>query len=714
MKSPIRAFGRPRLSRTSALILLFSVLIAFGLSTLSVTINDRDNRRLLDLQANDSAFSITSLLAQFEGTMSSYASVASATGGDPAALANVANQEQGMGAFAALAVLKANPTGPPTVTTMMGHPRVAAPLASLTPEVRGILNRTLSSPSFQVVGFLGSGKARLLILSARAGAGLGQYVSYAEIPLPENTIVPSGFPKLNMAVFSGTTSASEMIFSSNGRTHLTGTRVNVYIDIATTNVVSKPKAGEPVLLLQVAATGPLLSTPALLMPWILGTVSLVMGFLVIMAVESAARRRDLAIEVAKDLRQKNLELDAAMARSIEAEKERQRLESELHQAQRLETVGQLAGGIAHDFNNLLMVIQTHVDFLAEEIPQDETVQSDLAEVRNAARRAAELTRRLLVFSRRDLVRPSALDVNATVADVLGLLKRSVGEDVRLDLVAGASMPRVMCDAGELHQVLVNLVVNSRQAIEGSGTITVATSIQNLDERDVALHPDVVPGRYVRIAVSDTGSGMTPETMARIFEPYFTTKDAGSGTGLGLSTVYGIVRRYGGFTTVESTLDVGTVISIHLPATYREPDAPTPEPTVDTAAPGPQKVLVVEDEDGVRRACQRILEGAGYNVIHASSAAEALTNYEPDDFDMLLTDVVMPGQLSGRDLVTQMHHRRPELPVLYMSGYSQDAIAKRGVLEEGVMVLDKPFTPIELLTKVGAVLASAGSFVDSSD
>jgi signal transduction histidine kinase len=706
--------GRDRLSRTSVLVLLFSVITGFGLAALTDTMNNRDNHRLLVLQANDSVISITSLLSQFEGTMSSYAAVASATGGDSAALANVAKTEQGYDGFTALAVLKENARGAPTVTTILGKPRIAAPISTLPSEVRTILARTLAGPSFQVVGFLGTGQARLLILSARASTDPSQYVSYAEIPLPEGTVVPMGYPKLDFAVFSGTASESETLFSNTGHVPLHGERVNVYIDIASANVVVKPKPGEPTLLLAVSARGSLLSTPALLLPWILGTFSLVMGGLVIMAVDSAARRRDLAIEVAKDLRQKNMELDDAMARSIESEQERQRLEAELHQAQRLETVGQLAGGIAHDFNNLLMVIQTHVDFLAEEIPQDEMVQSDLAEVRNAARRAAELTRRLLVFSRRDLVRPSALDVNSTVADVLGLLKRSVGEDVRLDMMAGGSVPRVMCDAGELHQVLVNLVVNSRQAIEGSGTITVATSVQNLDARDVALHPDVVPGRYVRVSVSDTGAGMSPETMARIFEPYFTTKDPGTGTGLGLSTVYGIVRRYGGFTTVESTPDIGTVISIHLPATDREPEVPTPEPAVEISAAAPQKVLVVEDEDGVRRACQRILEGAGYDVIQASSAAEALANYEPDDFDMLLTDVVMPGPLSGRDLVTQLHHRRPELPVLYMSGYSQDAIAKRGVLDEGVMVIGKPFTPSELLTKVGAVLAAAGSFVSASE
>ena len=695
--------------------MLFSVVTGFGLAALTDTMNARDNRRLLELQANDSAISITSLLLQFEGTMSSFSAVASATGGDAAALANVATEEQaGFDGFTALAVLKENPNGLPAVTTVMGHPRIAEPASSLTPDVRAILARTLATPSFEVVGFLGTGKHRLLILSARASTGPGQYVSYAEIPLPAGTVVPIGFPKLDVALYSGTSSNAEPIFSSSAQVPSPRNRVNVYIDIATANVVTTPKAGDPVLLLAVSARGSLLSRAALLLPWILGTVSLVMGFLFIMAVESAARRRDLAIEVAEDLRQKNLELDEAMARSIESEQERQRLEAELHQAQRLETVGQLAGGIAHDFNNLLMVIQTHVDFLAEEIPQDETAQSDLAEVRNAARRAAELTRRLLVFSRRDLVRPSALDVNATVADVLGLLKRSVGEDIRLDLLAGEAVPRVMCDAGELHQVLVNLVVNSRQAIQGSGTITVATSAQDLDERDVALHPDVVPGRYVRISVSDTGAGMNPETMARIFEPYFTTKDAGSGTGLGLSTVYGIVRRYGGFTTVESEPGVGTMISIHLPATYRAADTPTEDAVVETPVAGPQKVLVVEDEDGVRRACQRILAGAGYEVIEASSAAEALTNYEPDDFDMLLTDVVMPGQLSGRDLVTELHNRRPDLPVLYMSGYSQDAIAKRGVLEEGVAVLDKPFTPSDLLTKVGAVLASAGSFVTASE
>ncbi|HET6873603.1 MAG TPA: response regulator, partial [Acidimicrobiales bacterium] len=427
----------------------------------------------------------------------------------------------------------------------------------------------------------------------------------------------------------------------------------------------------------------------------------------VLALESAARRRDQAIEAADDLRQKNHELDEAMAKSQAAEKARQQMEAELTQAQRVEAVGQLAGGIAHDFNNLLMVIQTHANFLTESLPQDETVQSDLGEIRQAARRAAELTRRLLVFSRRDLVRPLPLDVNANITEVINLLRRSVGEDVSLELIKGEGIPAVLCDPGELNQVMVNLVVNARQAIDASGSITVSTEVVDIDEAATRGRSDLRPGRFVQVSVSDTGCGMDPETMSHIFEPYFTTKEEGSGTGLGLYTVYAIVRRYGGCTSVDSVKGLGSTVSVLLPATDRAPLEEAEAAPVVTLEPAPERrrVLLVEDEDGVRKACLRILEGAGYDVLQASSAGEALERFRDAEFDLMVTDVVMPGRWSGRDLVREMHRRRPDLPVLYMTGYSKDAIAKRGVLDEGVSVIDKPFSPGDLLTKVGELLAA---------
>lgn len=500
------------------------------------------------------------------------------------------------------------------------------------------------------------------------------------MPLPEGTTIQSPFPQLSIAVYDGASDSSRLLFASTRQLPLRGDQVGVLIDLNKAAVTSAAGTSGPVLLFVVAARGSLLSAVEQMLPWLLAAVALVAGGLAVWAVQSAARRRDQAIAAAEDLKKKNAELDLAMAKSLEAERARQRLEAELQQAQRLEAVGQLAGGIAHDFNNLLMVIQTHVDFLADEIPREEVVQSDLAEVRNAAGRAADLTRRLLVFSRRDLVRPSPLEVNSTI-DVVRLLRRSVGEDVVLAADLTPDLPPVLCDPGELHQVMVNLVVNARQAISGSGSILVRTEPAELDPTVLPAHGDFQAGRAVRISVSDDGCGMGPETAARVFEPYFTTKDAGSGTGLGLATVYGIVRRYGGHTSVQSTPGVGTTMTIWLPACDVDPE---PVPSGGASAPavlaeGAPTVLLVEDEEGVRRACQRILEAGGYRVRTAATAAEALAGFPPEalagfppeEFDVLLTDVVMPGGMSGRDLVQKMLESRPALPVLYMSGYSRD-------------------------------------------
>jgi signal transduction histidine kinase/CheY-like chemotaxis protein len=444
-----------------------------------------------------------------------------------------------------------------------------------------------------------------------------------------------------------------------------------------------------------------------LLPWILAVVCLLAGILVVFVVESSARRRDFALALASDLEQKNAELDRAMAEQVEAEQTRIRLENELRQAQRLEAIGQLAGGVAHDFNNLLMVISTHGDFMAEELTEGDPLHEDLAEVRNAAKRAAELTRQLLVFSRRDLVKPSVLDVNDAISDVVSLLRRTLGEEIHLESVLAPHLPSILSDPGELQQVLVNLVVNARQAIERDGTITIETCEQLIDDDAARAHADLKPGRYVRIAVTDTGCGMAPETASRVFEPYFTTKDPGSGTGLGLATVYGIVNRYGGYVTVYSEMDVGTTFKVYLPATDNEAQADTEQVPAPTAAkvPGAEggTVLVVEDEDGVRNACRRILERAGFRVLEASDGSQALAKVDGLQIDLLLTDVVMPGGMSGRELARQLEDLRPGVPVLFMSGYNADAIATRGVLEPGISVVEKPFTSVDLLSKVRELL-----------
>ena len=701
--APLRAARR--LGRSCAVIIAVAVAAAIGLSTLTVWLNARDSHRLLELQARDASVSVTSLLTQIKSSMASIGAVATATDADPTSLERLAGQESARGTFSAVAVLRTGHGEVTGVTSVEGHPDIAAG-GAVSPFGRQVYADAVSGQGFQILGFVGTGAGRVLSLLMSPPAVPSGYAVYAEVPLPAGTTFPSPFPQLSIAVYDGARDSSPLIFASTSRLPLRGDRVGVLIDLNRAAVTTGAATGGPVLLFMVAARGSLLSAVEQLLPWLLAAVSLIAGGLAVWAVQSAALRRDQAIAAAEDLRDKNAELDEAMAKSVQAERARQRLEAELQQAQRLEVVGQLAGGIAHDFNNLLMVIQTHVDFLAEEIPQEEVVQSDLAEVRTAATRAADLTRRLLVFSRRDLVRPSPLDLNATITEVVRLLRRSVGEDVVLAADLSPDLPPVLCDAGELHQVMVNLVVNARQAIAGSGSILVRTEAAELDAAALPGFGDVQAGRAVRISVTDDGCGMGPETAARVFEPYFTTKDAGSGTGLGLATVYGIVHRYGGHISVRSAPGEGTTMTIWLPACDAEPE-PAPEPAVPAALPdGTPTVLLVEDEEGVRRACRRILEAGGYRVRTAATAAEALAGFAPEEFDVLLTDVVMPGGMSGRDLAQRLQESRAALPVLYMSGYSQDEIATRGVLEEGITIIEKPFAPEQLLAAVSAVLAGA--------
>ena len=296
-----------------------------------------------------------------------------------------------------------------------------------------------------------------------------------------------------------------------------------------------------------------------------------------------------------------------------------------------------------------------------------------------------------------------LDVNDIITDLLNLLQRTLGEDIALQPVLGPELPCVLADPGELEQVIVNLAVNARDAIVGPGTITVATSEQVIDEEAASAHAETRPGRYVCIAVSDTGSGMAPRVIEQIFEPFFTTKPTGVGTGLGLSTVYGILHRYRGFISVYSEVGLGTTFKVYLPATddaaelREESDEQGP-----TSATG-ETVLLVEDEEAVRLACRRILERAGFAVVEASDGSQALDMLADRPIDLLLTDVIMPGGVTGRDLAEQLHTTRPGLPVLFMSGYTADIIATRGILEPGVNVVEKPFSSADLLGKVRELL-----------
>jgi PAS domain S-box-containing protein len=407
--------------------------------------------------------------------------------------------------------------------------------------------------------------------------------------------------------------------------------------------------------------------------------------------------------------------DITAQQAIEARREA--FEEQLRQAQRLESVGQLAGGVAHDFNNLLSVVLASVTLLEDAVtgalassPDRDQVLADLRQIEEAARRGAALTRQLLTFSRRDVVAPQVVDVDEVVDNVSELLRRTIGEHIRLKLLHEEAVRwRVLVDRGQLEQVLVNLAVNARDAMPDGGTLTVETHNVELDEAFLQPEARMTPGPYVVLVVSDTGVGMEPEVAARAFEPFFTTKPPGSGTGLGLATIYGIVTASGGAVRLYSEPGIGTSVKVYLPATSAEVTATAPvgEPEI-APREGNERILLVEDEPAVRELASRLLSESGYVVVAAENGPEALREWDDSDapFDLVLTDLIMPG-MSGRELVRRVRAREPNAKVLYMSGYTAGLLGDQSYLDDGEDLLEKPFTRAMLLRKVDTVLGPRG-------
>jgi PAS domain S-box-containing protein len=383
--------------------------------------------------------------------------------------------------------------------------------------------------------------------------------------------------------------------------------------------------------------------------------------------------------------------------------DRKRLEEQLRQAQKMEAVGRLAGGVAHDFNNVLTAIFGYADLLTEEFPAGSPARQDLEEIRKAATRASALTRQLLAFSRQQVLAPVVLSVNDLVEDVDKMLRRLLGEDVELRVTLARDAGNARADPGQLQQVIMNLVVNARDAMPTGGKLLIETADAELTEQYAELHQQVIPGPYVMLAVSDTGVGMDAQTKARIFEPFFTTKEKGKGTGLGLSTVYGIVKQSGGYIWVYSESGHGTTFKVYLPRVDApaEPQAPPREATTLT---GTETILLAEDDEILRPLTKGLLAKLGYTVLDAESAEQALAvaGARQGLIHLLVADVVMPGG-SGRELARRLAQSRPETRVLYVSGYTDDAIVHHGMLEPGLNFLQKPFTPAALARKVREVL-----------
>jgi two-component system cell cycle sensor histidine kinase/response regulator CckA len=386
--------------------------------------------------------------------------------------------------------------------------------------------------------------------------------------------------------------------------------------------------------------------------------------------------------------------------------ERKHLEEQFRQAHKMEAVGRLAGGVAHDFNNVLTIIRAQTEFLLADLSANDTRRSDVLEIQSAADRAASFTRQLLAFSRRQLLQPEVLDLNTVIAGMEMMVRRLVGEDVVLLTKLRSDLPRISADPGQLQQVIMNLAVNSRDAMPSGGTLLIETAVVELDEHYPKQHPSARPGVHIVLAVTDTGSGMDQATRSRIFEPFFTTKEPGKGTGLGLSTVYGIIKQSGGHIWVYSEIGRGTTFKLYFPPHHGTERVREPEPTVPAVLGCGATILLVEDEPPVRSTVRRLLERHGYRVLEAANGHDALSLIasRSSEIRLVVSDMVMPG-MGGMELATRLRTIAPQTPVLLMTGYTEEAIIRNGDRPHDELIIEKPFSQHTMLEKVRGALAS---------
>jgi signal transduction histidine kinase len=388
--------------------------------------------------------------------------------------------------------------------------------------------------------------------------------------------------------------------------------------------------------------------------------------------------------------------------------ERVALEERLRQSQKMEAVGRLAGGVAHDFNNLLTVILGYAQILSDGVPMGSRLADSTGQIKSAAERAAGITRQLLAFSRKQVLSPRVINLNDTMMNLDSLLRRLIGEDIDVLTLPANDLGSVKADPGQIEQIIMNLALNARDAMPHGGKLTLETANTQLDESYATEHQPIAPGNYVMLAVSDTGTGMSPEVQTRIFEPFFTTKEVGKGTGLGLSTVYGIVKQSGGYIWVYSEPERGATFKIYFPRVDQVVETAGQDRRPSDAMRGTETILLVEDDPQLRQLSSSVLAHCGYKVLVASGPEEGLAIGEENhrDIRLLVTDVVMPG-MNGRQLAERILKRSPKTRVLYISGYTNNAIVHYGVLDEGLWFLPKPFTLSALVAKVREVLDAPG-------
>ncbi len=393
----------------------------------------------------------------------------------------------------------------------------------------------------------------------------------------------------------------------------------------------------------------------------------------------------------------------------QAEQEREHLHAQLLQSQKMEAIGRLTAGIAHDFNNMLTAINGFAELLQLKMTPQDPLQAHVKRILESGRSAADLVRQLMAFSRKQMMEMSVVDLNVALSGMASMLRRVIGEDIRLETRLAADLWPVTVDVSQLQQVVLNLAVNGRDAMPEGGRLTVATANRVLDDAIAAQRPEVRPGDYVTLSISDTGCGMSPEVQARIFEPFFTTKELGKGTGLGLSTVYGIVKQSGGYIYVDSQVGVGTTFSIYLPRTQEAVKILAPAGSAEGVTPGTETILLVEDETALREFARAVLVLQGYQVVEASGADEALRTAaaRTQPLHLLLTDVVMPG-MQGTELARRLRGKHPGLRVLFISGYSDKAVLQSVRPEPGTAFLQKPFSAFDLVRKVRQLLDTPGA------
>jgi PAS domain S-box-containing protein len=836
--SPVKP--RLRVHRITIALVLIGAL-GVGASAIAVgrTVSS-DERQILVGRSAEATTVVAALVSTVQSSLTAV-SAAVAQAGASRAFNAVAGSPVGK-SFSGMALLQESGAAA-TVVARQGSLLGLAGAAGVPGSIGAALNS--GGPGLHLIAFFGSGPGRRLGVALGAPLAPAGTALYAELPLPEGMVTPSSdptFADLDYAIYLGREDGAHVVFASTGALPLTGLRA-VVDSVPGSTLSPTPQVGSAPgsasgapgdLILVLTPRGSLVGGFEAALPWGLATVGLIVVLLFGAVTESALRRRDAANAIAATLKERNEDLDRAVAsegaalaalresehnyrvlfednpepmwvydattlrflavndsavshygylrdeflaktiqdirppedrdlpnpvaadgggsrhqsgpwrtlrsdgsvilveitshpitfgdtpaRSVIARDvtDQERLRRQTEQSQRLESLGQLAGGVAHDFNNMLSVILACTGFAQERVAAEAArdgrwaqAAEDLAQVQVAGESAARLTRQLLAFAKRDVVAARVLDLNTVVADVERLLRRTLGEHVELTTVLGADLWAVEIDPGRIEQILVNLAVNARDAMASGGRLVIDTENVTVDEEYAATHAGMECGRYVRLRVGDTGVGMPPDVLARAFEPFFTTKPHGEGTGLGLATIYGIVGQAGGHTWIYSEHGVGTTVTVLLPAVSVEVTVET-APAVRGRTGHGETVLVVEDEPAIRELARRILERNNYEVLIATSPADAIASAEDPSvlIDLVITDVVMP-QMLGREVAERITGVRPHLPVLYMSGYAPPILASKGALDPGMFLVEKPFSESSLLTKVREVLDTSATTV----